>query len=206
MAEWVKSSERINLGQRIFAFIGPEGSGKTTMALRLSADSQKPYLTTGDTLRDLAANDHGPYGEACRVMFDAHTYLDGDLLLEIMSQRFSKEDTREGFILDGGFRTLEETIGFDQTLEKAGRCLPVVVIYLDISTEVCFDRLIRGESARKRADDNEGALLCRLDKFYNQLEDRLNIIKEHPGWQIIKIDASSSIETVYAEVCKVLTK
>ncbi len=192
--------ERIDIGKRIISFIGPEGSGKTTIAKLLSAESGKPYLTTGDTLREYAANDPGRLGEACRIMFSEHTYLAGDLLLEIMSDRFSREDTENGFILDGGFRTVEETRDFTSTLEKAGRDLPITVIYLNIPIEVCFERFITGENARKRSDDTENGLKLRLNKFYTQLDERLNIIRDNPNWNIVEIDATDSVEFVYDKV------
>lgn len=198
--------ERIEVGKRIISFIGPEGSGKTTIARLLSDESGKPYLTTGDTLREYAANDPGRLGEACRVMFAEHTYLAGDLLLEIMGSRFSREDTSDGFILDGGFRTVEETRDFQATLEKAGRSLPVTVIYLMIPIEVCFERLITGENARRRSDDTEEALKCRLEKFYCQLDERIAIVRNNPNWNVIEVDATGSIETVYGEVCDLQTK
>lgn len=206
MEEKELGCERLEIGNRIVAFIGPEGSGKTSIANLLSDKFGKPYLTTGNTLREYAANDSGRLGEACRVMFSEHTYLAGDLLLEIMSRRFGSNDTKDGFILDGGFRTVEETRDFQTTLEKAGRSLPVTVIYLNIPIEVCFERLITGENARKRSDDTEEALKCRLDKFYYQLEERLNIIRENPNWNLIEIDATPPLEIVYHKVCDSVTQ
>jgi len=38
----------VNLGQQIINFMGPEGSGKTTLAQRLSDDCGKPRLVYGD--------------------------------------------------------------------------------------------------------------------------------------------------------------
>jgi adenylate kinase family enzyme len=192
--------ERMEIGKRIVSFIGPEGSGKTTMARLLCGDSEKPYLTTGDTLREYAANDSGKYGEACRAMFEEHKYLDGNLLLEIMSSRFSREDAAGGFVLDGGFRTVEETRDFQVTLEKSGRSMPVTVIYLKIPVEVCFERLITGTNARRRSDDTEEALLCRLEKFYDRLDERLDIIRNNPNWNLVEIDATDAIESVYRRV------
>ncbi len=206
MVEKDLGKEKIEIGKRIISFIGPEGSGKTTMAKLLTIDSGKPYLTTGDTLREYAANDPGRLGEACRKMFAEHIYLAGDLLLEIMSLRFCRDDTESGFILDGGFRTVEETQNFPMTLECSGRSLPVVVIYLNIPTEECFRRLITGENARRRIDDTQEALSHRLDEFNFRLNDRLEIIKNNPNWNIVEVDATGPIEVVYRRVCDLITK
>ena len=204
MLEKDLGKEKLEVGKKIVSFIGPEGSGKTTLALLLAEDSGKPYLTTGDTIRDYAKNDPGRLGEACRIMFAEHRYLAGELLLEIMSSRFSRDDTTEGFILDGGFRTVEETQDFQMTLESAGRGLPVTVIYLKIPIEESFKRLITGENARRRDDDTEEVLRCRLEKFNHQLDERLGIIMNSPNWDIIEVDATEPIEIVYGEVCNLL--
>ena len=201
MTEKDNGREKIEIGKRIISFIGPEGSGKTTIANLLCQDSGKPYLTTGNILRDLAANDPGYYGEQAREMFANHAYLDGKLLLEIMCNRFSQEDTRNGFVLDGGFRTVEETRDLEETLKQAGRNFPVTLVYLNIPTQVSFERLITGDNARKRGDDTPEALQCRLDKFNYQLRERLDIVKSNPNWNIVEIDATGPVEEVYRKVC-----
>ncbi len=106
--------ETLDIDQRIILFIGPEGSGKTTIAKQLAKEGGRPYITTGDIIRDLAANDTGFLGEECREMFATHTYLAGDTLLKILTGRFAREDTLDGFVLDGGLRTLEETKDFQK--------------------------------------------------------------------------------------------
>lgn len=201
MKEKVENKERLCLGKEIVIFIGPEGAGKTTIAKLMCEETGKPYLTTGDILRDLAANDPGELGEKCRVMFAEHVYLDGETLLKIMVQRFALNDTTEGFVLDGGLRTLEETIDFSNILESAGRGLPVSVIYLNIPDEVSFERLVNGEKARKRKDDTAEGVGKRLMMFHKQLNERLAVITDTPNWKMITIDATQPVERVYEEVC-----
>lgn len=205
MLEKENIKERLDIGKRIISFIGPEGSGKTTQAKLLCEVTNKPYLATGDTLREYAANDPGRYGEACRKMFSEHTYLDGMLLLEIMSERFSRDDANDGFIIDGGFRTLEETEAFEQTLLNAGRNLPVIVIKLNLPKEETFKRLMTGENARKRNDDTEEAIMCRLNKYNYQLEERVNLIKTNPNWKVIDIDASKPTDEVFENIISALS-
>jgi adenylate kinase len=206
MLEQDKRKETIQFSKRIISFIGPEGSGKTTQAHKLCNDSGKPYLTTGDTLRYYRDNDRGRLGDACRKMFSENTYLAGELLLEIMSERFGSDDTKDGFVLDGGFRTVEETLGFPATIENAGRNFPVTVIYLNIPREVCYERLVRGKNARKRYDDTEEALTSRLDKFYDHLEERLDLIKSNPNWNFVEIDGTASVKEIYENILRSVVK
>lgn len=205
MVEKETTKEILNLGKRIIIFIGPEGSGKTTIAKRLADETQKPYITTGDIIRDLAANDTGELGDECREMFANHTYLKGETLLKILVDRFSKDDTSEGFILDGGLRTLEETVDFKKMLIEVNRDYSLTVIQLDIPKEVSYERLLHNKGARRRSDDTPEGIESRLKKYYYQLEERITSIKSQENWRHISIDATPNHEKVYRQLLINLT-
>ena len=199
-----EKKEYLHLGKRIIVFIGPEGSGKTTMAKRLAEETGRPYITTGDIIRDLAANDEGPLGDECRQMFATRSYLNGATLLRILVQRFSNDDTVDGFVLDGGLRTLEETEDFQDMLEQADRCLPLSVIHLRIPAWMSFDRLVTGPLARQRNDDTVEGVTSRLGKFYLNLARRVDVIRSQPNWDLLHVDATGPIEKTYSKVKSVL--
>src|SRR3989344_7112273 len=191
-----EGKEWLDLGRRIIVFIGPEGSGKTTQALKLAEATGKPYISTGDTLRDLAENDHTTkYGEACRKMFAEHAYLDGGLLLEILALRFGEEDTTNGFVLDGGMRTVEETEDFQRILNLSGRGdLPITVMLLIISEGTSIERLV-GETGRNRTDDTEHGVRTRLEKYFFKLEERLRLIAAN--WRLTPVNAEDPVEKTF---------
>lgn len=182
------------------AFIGREGSGKSTQAHELAKYLNKPYISTGDILRDLAKNDTGVWGKACRDMFEKSVYLDGQMLVEILVARLSQDDCQEGFILDGGLRTLKETEIFKEMLVSAGRDYPLVVVHLRIPGWKSIERLVTSQTARGRSDDTIEAVLARLSKFQDKLVERVNIIKHTNGWQIINIDGLPTENEVFAEI------
>ncbi|MFZ2201801.1 MAG: nucleoside monophosphate kinase [Microgenomates group bacterium] len=191
--------------REIVVFIGPEGSGKTTHARLLAEETGKPYVTTGDIIRDLAQKDPGPLGDECREMFASHGYLDGATLLEILVHRFSQEDVAAGLILDGGLRTTEETADFASMLSEARLNLPVTVIHLRIPGWMSLERLALGEAARKRKDDTIEGILSRLSKYYHQLGKRAAVIEEQSNWRLAHVDATKTPEEVYAGVAGALS-
>ncbi|MBI4157632.1 nucleoside monophosphate kinase [Candidatus Woesebacteria bacterium] len=200
MAERVGGEERLDLGKRIILFIGAEGAGKSLHAEHLAKETGKPYITTGQIIRDLATNDPGPLGEECREMYKNKAYLAGPTLLRILVDRFAKDDTKDGFILDGGLRTIEETIDFRGMLRQAGRDIPLTVVYLIITEEETYRRLLDGPDARKRHDDTRESIASRLEKFKLNLKERLAVIKAEEGWGIIEIDAMDLPGKVYERV------
>lgn len=182
------------------AFIGREGSGKSTQAHELATYLNKPYISTGDILRDLAKNDSGIWGNACRDMFEKSVYLDGQMLIDILVDRLSKDDCQDGFILDGGLRTLKETVIFKDMLVSAGRDYPLTVIHLRLPGWQSIDRLVTGESARGRSDDTIEAVLARLSKYQDKLVERINVIKSTNGWQILNINAQPEQQVVLCDI------
>lgn len=195
---------RLQLGKQIVVFIGPEGSGKTTMAKRLASNSQKPYITTGDILRDMAANDKTKYGDECRAMFKEHRYLNPNMLLNILVKRFSQDDVNDGFILDGGLRTVEEIRGFPLVLKKANRVMPLTVVSLRVPGWMGAQRLVFDKDARRRDDDTVDGVLSRLSNYYKNLGQRASLIEKQENWRLLRINATGTIDEAFNSVQEAL--
>jgi adenylate kinase family enzyme len=190
----------INLGNQIVVLMGPEGSGKTTIGKRLARESDKQFLSVSSILRDIAAKDQGINGDAARNMFASEDYfIDRQILLDIYSDTFSREDLAGGFILDGAFRDVAETKGFQAALEKANRVMPVTSIFLRIPGWMSIDRLSTNPDARGRNDTVE-SVLDRLSHFYDHLGERASLLEKHENWRFIHVDATRSLEETYDQV------
>ena len=119
-------------------------------------------------------------------MFKKGTYLPGHLLLQILFDRVSQEDTRNGFVLDGALRTLEEVWGFRPMLAKAGRDYHLTGIHLQAQLKILDDRM----SIRRREDDTPEKIDSRRKSYENNLLERHNAINSQEGWRIVEVDAS----------------
>jgi len=87
--------------------IGPQGSGKGTHAKKLAALLGILHISTGDLLRELAAQ---PTKEGAEIkdMLATGALFSDDFMLQILRKRLDKPDAEKGFILDGFPRTLNQ--------------------------------------------------------------------------------------------------
>lgn len=176
--------------RKIIALIGPEGSGKSEQARLLSQKLQIPHISSGEIIRERAETDTGEFGEACRDALTRHVYLDDTIASQIAAERVSRDDTENGFILDGGFRTTKQVREFQHFLKKTDREMPVNVVYLGVNPKVSKERLKK----RRRNDDTEDGIEKRLEAFRTGLCDRLQAIRETYPFTVVK--ATGDIDEV----------
>lgn len=182
---------------KIVVFTGPEGSGKTTQGRLYAKRMGVPFIGFGDILRDKAANDPGKVGQACRDMFEKHTYLDPSLLVQIAAERITQNDIRNGAVLDGAFRSLYESENLSRLLRESGKEREdVVVVYLRIPGWRSIERLTEG---RKREDDTPDGVLGRLRMHYSDLGTRMTVVKNN--WRFVQVNAGKRfIEEIHQEI------
>lgn len=196
-----EAGERIYLGRRIINFMGPEGCGKTVISKRLAAESGMPRIVFGDIFRDLAANDPGPFGDECRAMFAEHRYMKPKILAKVIPDIFKREDLVDGFIIDGGMRTVGEVKSFNRMLKEAERIMPVISVLLRVPGWMGVDRILKGASARNRPiEDSLKGTLGRLSKYYSKLGKRASLIQKKRNWQLVHINGVGTPDEVFARV------
>jgi adenylate kinase len=92
---------------------GPPGSGKGTYASRLQSKLGIPAIATGDMLREMAQTETEPGERVKRYMSKGELVPDA-IVTQILSDRLANDDCKQGFILDGYPRTIEQA----EALEK----------------------------------------------------------------------------------------
>lgn len=187
--------------KRIIVLIGPEGSGKSTQSRLLTSNLHLPHIATGDILRQIQQTDTTSLGIAVRNMFDANRYLESKYLFQALEKRLDKKDTENGFVLDGGMRTVEEINKYPSFLKKIDRDFEVIVIKLIIKKEESIKRLIEG---RKRIDDTQIGITKRLHYFYKTLKKREKMLKKF--CKFIEIDGLGSKAQVHQKIREKLSQ
>jgi len=115
----------------ILLFVGPQGSGKGTQAKIISKKLNLCHISTGNLLREIS----GKLKQEIDSYINNGKLVPDELIIKILKQRIKKEDCKNGIILDGFPRTLEQARDLDKIL-KIGK-----VIEISISDEEAIKRL-----------------------------------------------------------------
>ncbi len=180
--------------------LGPPGAGKGTQARRISAEEGIPHIATGDMLR--AAMEAGTeLGRKIKPIYDRGDLVPDELMIELIRERLSGEDTAAGFLLDGFPRTLAQAEALDRTLEEIGRELSVVFEF-QIPGAVAMQRLLGREREEGRTDDTPEVVRHRLEVFHAATEPLVGYYRSRGI--LVGIHAAGTVNEVFAEIQQTL--
>lgn len=152
--------------------LGPPGAGKGTQAVRIAQRFGIPQLSTGDMLRAATAAGSALGTRVADIMARGELVPD-DVVLGIVAERIEASDARNGFILDGFPRTIEQAKALKHVL--AGKRLALdAVLELRVDEAALLERIVRrAKEAQQRgdpvrADDNPEVLRSRLEAYRTQ--------------------------------------
>ncbi|MCH9634521.1 MAG: adenylate kinase [Chlamydiae bacterium] len=211
----------------VFVFFGPPGAGKGTQAKKLSMTLNLPHISTGDLLRRVS-EENTEIALSIRELINAGKLVSNEMMLELLLMRIQSFDCREGFILDGFPRTLDQAKVLDQYVADP-RTLYLLNICLDDST------IIQRLSGRRtchscakiyhvdyapskkethcedcehplftRSDDNPTVIRDRLDLFRNEFQNLEEHYKDHPVW--FDLPAFGSVDNCFLNLMDNLSK
>jgi adenylate kinase len=118
---------------------GPPGAGKGTQADRLRNDFQLPYIATGDMLRENVRSGT-ELGKKAEEYMNRGDLVPDDLIVAMVGERLQEADARDGFILDGFPRTIEQAEALDAQVSELGRRITAVLL-LDVPDDEVVRRL-----------------------------------------------------------------
>jgi adenylate kinase len=176
--------------------LGPQGSGKGTQARRISAEYGISQIAAGDMLRAAIALGT-PLGLEVKPILDRGELVPDELIIDLIRERLEEPDAAEGFVLDGFPRTMPQADALDSMLREIGREL-TVVFALQVSDEICIERLLKRAREEQRPDDTPEAIRTRLELYHRETEP---LIEHYRTLGVlIPIHADGTPNEVFAEI------
>jgi adenylate kinase len=211
---------------KAIVLFGSPGSGKGTQAKMLTQCLGIPHISTGDMLRGSIRHDASELGAAVVAVMQSGALVSDEVVNRMVEERLSQADAKEGFVLDGYPRTMDQADHLCRWLD--GRGIREVVIYLAVDYNIVIARLtgrrqcprcgtlynlatqpprvdelcdLDGEKLVIREDDNESVIRERLDAYELQTSPVLAYFRS-AGRRVIDVDASyDPPETVFKKIC-----
>ena len=166
--------------------LGAPGAGKGTQASKIVDAYKLPHISTGDIFRENIKNGT-PIGLQAKSYIDQGLLVPDEVTCKIVEERITREDCKNGYMLDGFPRTIAQAEALDKITNID------LVINIDVDFSLLLDRLcgrrvckdcgesyhvtrLNGETkcARcggelyQRKDDNPETVQSRLDVYKAQ--------------------------------------
>ena len=202
--------------------LGAPGSGKGTMAQKLTTELHIPQISTGDIFRK-NLKEETPLGLKIKSIMASGALVPDDITIEIVKNRLAEQDCENGYILDGFPRSLVQAEALDafQNVDFA--------VNLDVDRETVVKRL----SGRRFCPacngtfhvsslENEkvcpvcGAeLIIRADDCEETVRERQNVYDKNTlplldyyakQGKLLTVNGNGTAEEVYGRILAVLKK
>ena len=144
-----KNLEKSTIMKKELIFLGPPACGKGTQTTKLAEFLNLPHVDTGSLLRAEIKN-QTPDGVVAKSFIDKGQLVPVDLVAKIIKNRLSQDDCRDGYILDGYPRSVEQADKLDVINNEINSKRDIEVdfkaIYFDIDTNVLVERIVNRRS------------------------------------------------------------
>ena len=124
--------------KKVFIFLGPPGSGKGTQTSRLADKLSVPHVDTGSLLRK-NIQDETELGIIAKGFIDKGQLVPLHVVSAVIKDRIQKDDCKDGYILDGFPRSVEQADELKKIMSEVGTFdlkEDALAIYFDIDNEV----------------------------------------------------------------------
>ncbi|WP_240125369.1 adenylate kinase [Thermomonas alba] len=180
--------------------LGAPGSGKGTQAARLKEYLQVPHISTGDLLRaEVAAGT--PLGRQAGEVMARGDLVSDEILLGMLKDRLSREDARNGFILDGYPRNLAQAAALDALLQELGQSFDFAV-QLAVDNEQIIARLAERAKIEGRADDTPESVRHRLKVYDEKTAPVIDYYRQRG--RLAVVDGVGSLDEVFTRIVEAI--
>ena len=210
-------------------FIAPPAAGKGTQAELVVEKYHIPHISTGDILREISKED-SEIGEYVRETMASGKLVKDEITYQLIEDRLKKEDCKNGFLMDGFPRNLDQAIEYDKILKKLNYEVGNVIL-IDIDKEILEKRItgrrlcekcgaiynINDENMTPKiesvCDDCGGKLYQRSDdnlesfqtRYQTYLEKTEPIIEHYRKQGVLKeVDGDDTVENIFNKIDEII--
>ena len=119
--------------------VGLPGAGKGTQAEKIVDTYHVPHISTGDMFRAAIKNETA-LGIEAKTFMDKGELVPDEVTNGIVKERLAESDTKDGFLLDGYPRTLNQANVLEGILKDLNKKLDAV-IYINVNKDILMERL-----------------------------------------------------------------
>ena len=152
--------------------LGAPGSGKGTQSIILNKKFGFLQLSTGEMIRQ-NIEDKTELGLMVQALVNSGEFVNDDTILSMISNRILMKDCKNGFVLDGFPRNVNQAKKFDNILKENNKKINIV-IELKVIKKILFERIQnRAIEANEAREDDKGEVLENRIKIYEEQTEPL---------------------------------
>jgi len=207
--------------------LGPPGAGKGTQAKSISQAYSIPHISTGDIFRK-NISEKTPLGVEAKGYMDKGQLVPDELTINLVTDRLTHEDCKNGFLLDGFPRTVKQAEALDAFLNENKMAIDAALL-IDVPSTLILERMtgrrvcpecgasyhiknippkvegicdLCGASLIQRKDDNLETVKERLDVYERQTQPLVDYYKEKG--KLMSADGTKDIDVVFSDIRNML--
>lgn len=212
-------------------FIAPPAAGKGTQAELVVEKYGIPHISTGNILREISKED-SEIGKYVYETLQSGQLVKDDITYQLVENRLKRADCKNGFIIDGFPRNIEQAFEYDKILKRLGYNIGnVILINVDKKTlekritgrrtcEKCnaiynindedkapkVDSICDncGGKLYQRSDDNLESFETRYETYIEKTAPIIEHYK-HAG-ALIEVNGNDSVENIFAKIDEIISK
>ncbi len=207
--------------------LGAPGAGKGTQAKQIAEKYGIPHISTGDIFRSNIKN-NTELGNQAKKYMDQGLLVPDELTCDLVMDRISWYDCKNGFVLDGFPRTIPQAEALTNALTKLNQSMDYA-IDVDVPDENIVNRMggrracincgatyhlvfnptrkegvcdVCGNDTILREDDKPETVQKRLSVYHEQTQPLIDYYKEQ---NILKsVDGTKPMDEVFSDIVAIL--